>query len=266
MVPSSSKPVLLLACVAAALGLLVGLVRSTERSGPRGHSSSAEPDAGPREPVSSRVPLLPSAPATESSFESAGGSAAESTSLAATNERLEPTPEPRRARPRLTGRVLRPEGDPAGSARVVLGLQHARTDADGRFELVLDGEVSGADLIAYEPGYAPTLRPAFGATLPNGSDQSVQLVLGPETSNLAGRVTTPEGVPLKGWTVELDGPDPLLDFGLRESVRTDAEGRFLVADVPHGFHVVRAFAAPGAAVFRSAPFATGEEGLVLAGE
>lgn len=250
------KPLLLVGAVAGALALLVGLVRSADREGSRPRPGAPLQVTSPAKIVSLRVPLAPTA--VEQS-DLASPALAEP----ADPEPVLPESEPRRELARVRGLVLRPEGDPASEARVVLAQQHARCDVDGRFELVLTDAPGTADLLAFEPGYEPALRPALGPSLVSGAPTELRIVLGPSSLSLTGRVTTRDGQALKGWTVELDGPDPLADFGLRERVRTDATGHFLLVDVPAGIHVVRAFAEEPELAFRSPPIAAGEDGLVI---
>ena len=233
--------------------LLIGLVRSGERPDSRARASRSLEPWKPAEPVSLRVPIVPAPAEVAPARPSRPGP----------TEAAQATNEQRREPARLSGLVLRPEGDPASDARVVLGEQRARCTPDGRFELVLADGAAPADLLAFEPGYEPVLRPAVGAGLAAGATHELRLVLGPSTLSLTGTVTTRAGEPLAGWTVELDGLDPLATFGLRESVLTDAEGRFLLSDVPNGVHVVRAFAAQRELAFRSPPIAAGEEGLIV---
>ncbi len=257
---TSSKPLLLVIVGAGALALLVGLVRSASRDGSRPRSNGTVEAWRPEEPVSLRVPVVPlsnEAPASEPV------SSATRAHPAVTSRN---SGEQRRELARVAGIVLRPEGDPASEARVLLGKQQARCGADGRFELVLTDDASAADLLAFEPGYEPALRAAFGANLVAGSTPELRLVLGPSTLSLSGSVTDHEHHPLKGWTVELDGIDPLAASGLRERVRTDAAGHFLLTDVPTGIHIVRAFQERRELAFRSPPIGAGEEGLVILAE
>ncbi|NOT32409.1 MAG: carboxypeptidase regulatory-like domain-containing protein [Planctomycetes bacterium] len=246
------KPVLpLFVAVAGALALLIGLVRSSgrESSRPRDVHPIEEAAAG-EEPSSLRVAIAPT-PSEAKPFPDHPEAAPAS------------VPAARHELARLSGIVLRPEGDPASEARVVLGAQHARCRADGRFELVLEEQTGAGDLLAFEPGYEPILRPALGASLAAGSTHELRLVLGPSTRSLTGAVLARDGRPLKGWTVELDGIDPLADFGLRERVSTDADGHFVFPDVPAGLHVVRAYAERRELALRSAPIAAGADGLVI---
>lgn len=244
---SSAKPAVLLLGVAAVLTLLVGLVGSAGRppSAPR-----AVPPAEPRAPSRARVVLrTPVAPAVEAEQPSKPAKSAKKPARA--------------ARRSLTGIVLRPAGEPASGARVALGRQLAQCDAEGRFELeVLDGESAG-DLLAFESGHEPALRPAFATGLAASGEHTVRLVLGPETLGLSGTVVGPSGQPLAGWTVELDELDPLADLGLREQVLTNGNGHFSVGDVPAGVHVLRAWKERRELAFRSAPAAAGESGILI---
>lgn len=244
-----THPAALLLAVASMLALLVGLVGSGGRptSRPR-WIASAEPRAPERASVVLRTPVLapqevesPAAPVQTKSGPTAS--------------------KPTRAK--LTGIVLRPEGEPAAGARVLLGQQQARCDAEGRFELTLAPERSGTDLLAFEPGHEPALRPAFGLGLGAGGEHSVRLVLGPQTLTLDGTVSDANGEPLEGWIVELDELDLLADFGLREPVCTDGEGRFVISDVCAGVHVLRAWRERRELAFHSAPAAAGESGIAI---
>ncbi len=252
MTPASPRSfALVIAGVAGALALSIGLVRSGGRDGSRPRSASPIVEVEQAKPANLRVALAP-AP-SEPSAPPIQAPAASPTSAS----------DARRELPRLTGLVLRPEGDPASEARVVLGDQQARCRPDGRFELVLSASSGAGDLLVFEPGYEPVLRPAVGAGLAPGSAPELRIVLGPSTLSLTGVVISRDGRALAGWTVELDGLDPLAAVGLREPTLTDAEGRFVLPDVPSGIHVVRTFAERRELAFRSAPIAAGEEGLVI---
>jgi len=249
------KSVLLL-MVASVLALLVGLVGSGERpASPRPPPPPAEPSRVGRVRVPLAIPATPAPVEVEIEVEPR-------------DVRSRPVDKPagstRDPRRRLTGIVLSPEGEPAAGARVVLGQQQATCDADGRFELALAPVPSGADLLAFAPGHEPALQPDFGARLGRSGDQTVRLVLGPQTLTLSGTVAGPDGQPRKGWTVELDGPDVLTDFGLRDVVRTGADGGFVLTDVPAGVHVLRAWKERRELAFRSVPATAGESGITIA--
>jgi hypothetical protein len=118
--------------------------------------------------------------------------------------------------------------------------------------------------VAFEPGFEPAVRRGVGS-MPGGPLE-VRLVLGAETLSLSGRVIARDDRPLKRWVVELDGPDVLQDYGLREEVRTDGDGRFVLSDVPAGVHVVRAWRERRELAYRSAPASAGEVGLTIVAE
>lgn len=233
-------PRLLLVGVAAVLGLLVGLVGAADRkaAGPHGRSLTSRALEEEREELDElRMPLIPEPAASEP------------------EPARESRPRPRLAR--ISGSVARPGGEPAANARIVLGDMRAACDAEGRFELALEPPAPAADLVAFEPGFEPVLRPSFGASLAAGGETRLDLVLGPPTLTLAGRVVDLEGGAVEGWTVELDEPDLLRDLDLCEPVKCDAEGRFVLPDVPVGLHVVRTFHERRELAVRSSPVEAG---------
>jgi hypothetical protein len=248
----SPKTLLLIGSVAVALALVLGLAGTVGRANARARSAPADraPDREPAAPTLHTPEVLPSLEGK--------------VPVPSTSEVQPAAPVPSEARAsdrRLVGLVLRPDGEPAARARVALGKQHGRCDAEGRFELALAAAVAEADLIAFEPGFEPALRPAFRAN-PEG-ESHVRLVLGPESLTLSGTVVGEDGEPQKNWTVELDGPDPLATFGLRESVRTSDDGRFVLTDVPAGTHVVRAWKKKVEAAVRSIPADAGTTDLAI---
>lgn len=242
---------LALAATAASLALLVGLVQSGGRGAAheraRG-SAEMEPAAPAHDTL--RTPLVP-APSEPAPPPPADARSSEPPSA----------PKPKGAH--LRGSVVLPDGEPAVEARVVLGLQHGRCDRLGHFELALGDEPGDGDLVAFLPGFEPALRPSFAANLAPGHDGEVQLVLGPPTLTLAGTVVDGAGAPLKNWTVELDELDPLATLGLRERVRTDGDGRFVLLDVPTGVHVVRAWKERVEEAYRSLPVDSGATGVSI---
>lgn len=252
---SAPRPALLLVVVAAALALLIGLVGSGGRTSSRPRPIPSGEPWSRREPAGERLRAPLVLPPLED--EAAPSPAPVKVKIA------EQAPESREERARLVGFVLRPEGEPATGARVLLGHQQARCDGNGRFELALTADANGADLLAFEPGHEPALRPAFGTGLALRGESQVRLVLGPETLALAGTVVGQDGEPRKGWTVELDGLDPLATYGLREALRTDGEGRFQLSEVPAGVHIVRAWKERRELAYRSVPSSAGESGLTI---
>src|SRR5687767_5062250 len=111
--PRSPRKSVLLLAVASVLAELVGLVGSGER--PRAPRRAPEP-AEPWRRERSRVALAP--PRAPGAVEHGSGAPP------ASEAKLT-----RAAQERLTGVVLRPEGEPAAGARVLLGQQQARCDA-----------------------------------------------------------------------------------------------------------------------------------------
>ena len=236
-----------LALAATAVGLagLIGLVQSGGRGAGHEHELGAPAPEARSTPTREtlRAPLIP---------------APEPEAPPPTETRSSEAPAAPQAKgAHLRGFVLRPDGEPALEARVVLGLQHGRCDREGHFELALGDEPGDGDLIAFLPGFEPALRPSFAANLAPGHDAEVRLVLGPPTLTIAGTLVDRLGAPLKNWTVELDDLDPLADLGLRERVRTDGDGRFVLSDVASGVHVVRAWKERVEASTRSLPVESG---------
>lgn len=245
------KTLLLLGAMAALLALVVGLVGSARRASPRERPA---PAAGPTVSVARTLDglhtpeILPPA---------------EAEAAPAPARPLAATPTERTERPRLVGLVLRADGEPAGRAQVVLGDLRTECAADGRFDLLLAGDYQGADLLAWEPGQEPVVRVAFGAGLPASGETFARLVLGPTTLTLEGAVLHEDGTPAGGWTVELDGPDPLASYGLRAPVRSDDGGRFTLTDVPAGSHALRAWKDSPRSAVRSVQAAAGSSGLSI---
>jgi len=244
------KTLSLLAAMAAMLALAVGLVSSARRASPRARPAPATSAAtfAERERDGLHTPeILPPAEAE----------------LAPAPRTPETPRATRTERARLEGLVLRPDGEPAARAQVLLGTLRVECEADGSFELQLPGDLDGADLVAWEPGFELALRPAFGASLASSGASHVRLVLGAETLTLEGTVQQEDGTPAPGWTVEPDGLDPLAAFGLRAPVRSDESGRFVLSDLAAGSHVLRAWKDSPRAAFRSTPAAAGATGVVI---
>lgn len=248
---SPTGSIWLLVAIASVLASLVGLIASGDRrtSDPR-PPVPVEPRVQGRRSVELIAPLAPSPDEA-------------APQVVPPEKSKRPAASTRDARLRLTGIVLLPEGEPAARARVVLGQQHATCDPEGRFDLVFSSLASGADLLAHAPGHEPAVRAAFGAGLGKSGEHTVRLVLGPPTLTLCGTVSGTDGQPRKGWTVELDGPDVLADFGLRDVVRTGADGGFVLTDVPAGVRVLRAWKERRELAFRSAPTSAGETGITI---
>jgi hypothetical protein len=242
----SPRSAALLVSMAAVMALLVGLVESARRA-PTGLRRPAAIDIGPRGEAREARLAAPRVLADE------GADALVPAKAPAAPERR---PEPKVER--LTGLVVLADGAPAAGARVKLGGQSTRAGSDGRFELALAAELADADLVAHLAGFEPAFLPRFGL-----SAHEVRLVLGPETLALTGTVVDASGAPLKGWSVELDGLDALRDHGLREPVRTDQDGRFVLTDVPSGVHVVRTWKESRERAALSGPAVPGEMGLTI---
>jgi hypothetical protein len=239
----------LLIAVACSLGVLIGIVGAARRE--PGRNATPRMSAEATEPYysSTRTELAPAELPGEPSV------APEAPSTA-------PEPAPQQGA-HVTGIVFLPDGSPAANARIVLGKQHARADAEGRFELTAPERQPGGDLVAFLSGYEPALHAAFATDLAPGASYQARLVLGPPTTTLSGHVRDSEGRPMKNWTVELDGRDPLADLGLRESVRTDAEGAFTLTDIAAGVHVVRAWKGQHELARTSDPVEAGSDGVIV---
>ncbi|MGE3174169.1 MAG: sigma-70 family RNA polymerase sigma factor [Planctomycetota bacterium] len=187
----------------------------------------------------------------------------------------------------LTGLVVRADGRPAADARVSLGAQVARTDADGRFRL--EREPTAADagaiqrpqtdllrLCAVEPGCLPAQLelPAHRDEWP----ETVLLQLGGPPLAIRGRVVDPSGRGLAGRKVFLDRltwfsrdhngqtlENLLAGHGDRRwvSFATEADGSFELPGLLDRDYVVVAADPDTMQQVRSAPTRAGTDGLQL---
>ncbi|MEM7203247.1 MAG: sigma-70 family RNA polymerase sigma factor [Planctomycetota bacterium] len=106
---------------------------------------------------------------------------------------------------RLAGRVLLPNGAPATSARVAIGMHTVKTDARGAFELDLTRRWTGADRVtAVQAGYLPAIadRPEDTGEWPD----HLELWLGGTPLTITGRVVRPDGQPVPNATVWITNP------------------------------------------------------------
>ena len=236
----------LLIAVAASLGVLIGVVGAARREPSRSTPRTWTVDSSPGAP---RDELAPAArPAPEA--------APEPRAKAPAQESAQPPA-------RVVGLVVLPDGTPAEGARVRVGNQEERADADGRFDVRVPPADGALDLVAYLAGHEPSVTPSFVSGGARGAVHEVRLVLGPPSLTLAGLVLDNHGRPLKNWTVELDGHDALARLGLRERVRTDETGAYTLGDVPTGVHVVRAWKDRPEGAWRSEPVQAGSTGVVI---
>jgi hypothetical protein len=114
----------------------------------------------------------------------------------------------------------------------------ARTDAGGRFELVVPpGAVANVEAVRAEPA-GPLKALSLGVAV--GADVTLRLA---PTGTLTGRVTAPGVADLRGVDVYIPGT--------RYLARTDSEGRWAMAEVPVGrFELVAESTALGEAILR----------------
>ncbi len=164
----------------------------------------------------------------------------------------------------ITGQVLEPDGAPARDVEVRAssrakaaakdphesgGPSHATTDAEGRFRLVV--ATPGTGLFSILPAAFAPQRHEIPPD-PRGDLGVFRLKPGVVVK---GRVLDTEGKPLPGVFVNTEprmitrAPDSRAALGLgshtpnspflRRSTRTDAEGRFSLAPLPEGTHLIR---------------------------
>lgn len=148
---------------------------------------------------------------------------------------------------RVAGKVVDPEGAAIAGAEVYLQVEQrgimatgragqkeprARTDAGGRFEIadLLPDQL--VTIVASKKGYASA---AASGVKPPG-EEPVSIVLQP-AGRLAGRVVDERGTPIARATVnahpDFSQPYYRSPVGQRPTwARTDAEGRFVIEDVP----------------------------------
>lgn len=248
---SSTPRVLLGVAIAACVGLIGFLVSG---SAPR----RAAPPAGSTEwAAPSRTargdPLRPAgAPPQTSALASPGAPAPTSAQVAA---RALPLPVLH-----LQGDVFLQDGTAAAGARIVVGRHRERCDSGGHYDFTLASVPEDADLVAFLTGYEPARITRYGARFAAGATSDhVRLVLGPNSRCIAGTVVDGEGRPHKNWLVELAGDDPLAVAVGRDAVKTDAQGRFRVPDVPAGWFALRVRRSPHDEGFVTQEFEAGTE-------
>lgn len=171
------------------------------------------------------------------------------------------------ARPaRVRGRVLDARRQPVSGATIRSGEEvqggwfhddfpPSRARSDERGEFLLECLAPGPQILYAEALSARLGRANVGVTCQEGAETRCELVLDPGLV-ITGRVVDREGNALVGWVVD-DRPIPYGTSYPRQD-KTDAEGRFLIANVgdcPHELHVrapdewteprAKATAAPG---------------------
>jgi uncharacterized GH25 family protein len=146
----------------------------------------------------------------------------------------------------LAGRVLDPDGKPIAGASIYLqskdgerswASSHAETDVHGEFHCT--GQASGkVSLWAQHSNYAPSERQEL-ELVPGGALAELTLHLR-RGGSVEVQVQSPPGVPLDERWVSLSGKsDEVLE--LRDSERTDANGRAFFAHVAPGSYDVHAW-------------------------
>lgn len=177
----------------------------------------------------------------------------------------------------IAGRVTYPDGSPVTEfdvyPRFTSGM-HAQvhkegwsavSDPEGRFRIDgLTGDTNGVS--ARAAGYAPTavfLDASHGAPI-----EDAVIRLEPE-SRIAGRVTTPEGVPIEGAAIRVSWAALRVSWAYepdRESagveVYSDADGRYRIAGLGAGEYPLKA-TAPGKKSKRQYIAVSAEEEVVL---
>jgi len=144
---------------------------------------------------------------------------------------------------RVEGRVVDPDDRPVAGARIRAVPQgsgwgnrrnqpfEGTTDAAGHFAFGDLRRGERVSLLAEKPGYAK--GQLEGVEVP--TEEPVEIVLEP-AARVSGTVKDPEGRPVEGARVAVDVSGGR-GWGLSRSsdpTRTDAEGRFTLADVPPG--------------------------------
>jgi len=140
--------------------------------------------------------------------------------------------------PRITGRVVTPDGSPVPGVQVIFSQTHdvssenpttesGLSDVNGQFSVVqrrTKGEVKMTD--AWREGYR--LRSGGKVTKVNGSYQVSDIVLAPLAGKVSGKVVDEHGAPVAGATVFT------WEDGLEPTVVTDDRGQFTMSALPEG--------------------------------
>ena len=103
----------------------------------------------------------------------------------------------------VEGIVLDQRGAPVPGATVICGTNETLSEGDGLFRLVLAKAPEGLPLCAAAKGHQPALIADLGAKLEADGNGSFELVLGPETVSMKGRIVDGKGEPLAGCRVYL---------------------------------------------------------------
>ena len=195
----------------------------------------------------------------------------------------------------LEGRVLDAAGAPVAGALVSLGGLCATTAADGTFRLGReDGDETGGtadafDLVAVKKGYLPGRARALSDAETGDPlwPDWIEVVLGGEPLELAGRIVDERGEPLAGLRVWLDDPTRFGIVGDDLTVQlenlvapigstyedssddyfrwtsTDDDGRFRVQGLVERAYTLGVLDPKGAATSRHGPFAAGRADLSI---
>ncbi|MDP6520029.1 MAG: hypothetical protein QF411_09035 [Planctomycetota bacterium] len=177
----------------------------------------------------------------------------------------------------VTGRVLLPDGSPAGGAEVALGEQLVRADPAGRFALSSPPEPpEDVVLAAGLKGYAPALVENFGvlirAAAPSDPEET-DLWLGAGDLTITGLVQDAAQQPLRRWEVQPLEPLQLcerhgllrtvegLGRGANGKARTGLQGTFSLSGLLPRSYTLRVWNPETLASFVSDPIPAGTRGV-----
>ncbi len=178
----------------------------------------------------------------------------------------------------LRGHVIHDDGTLVPGARVLFGSSETTSDELGGFAFVPTGVLADSPLVACVRGFQPAVERRFGELFQRTLSpvESVELVLGPATLRLSGRVLDEGGTPERRVRLALVDPTPLegrANLRLEDlcrpetaspaSARTDGNGSFVLEGLFDRPYVLRATDKRSGRTIESEPLTPPRDDIVL---